>query len=52
MHGTTVLQGGEPLFYTEWRVMRMNKRQFNFHDLLEFGLFMLALRTFIYMICQ
>ncbi len=28
------------------------KNEFDFHDLMQFGLFLIALLTFIYMICH
>lgn len=36
-------------FYIRWEVMRM-KNQFDFNDLMQFGLFIIALLTFIYLI--
>ena len=44
--GITVLQGGGPLFYIEWGVMQM--RHFDFKDLMAFGMFILALLTFVF----
>ena len=52
--GTIVLQGGWPLFLHRMGVMPMNKNKklFDFKDLMAFGMFILALLTFIYMICH
>ena len=51
---TTVLQGGWPLFLHRMGVVLMNnnKNQFDFKDLMAFGMFILSLLTFIYMICH
>ena len=43
---TTVLQGGEPPFYIGMGVMRM--KHFDFKDLMAFGMFILALLTFVF----
>ena len=47
----TVLQSGRPPFIHRMEVMRM-KNLFDFNDLIQFGLFILALLTFIYLICH
>lgn len=47
--GTIVLQGGfEPILHRK-EVVRM-KNKFSFSDLMQFGLFLIALLTFIYLI--
>lgn len=46
-----VLQGGWPSFYIGMEVMRM-KNNFSFKDLMSFGMFLIALLTFIYLICH
>ena len=45
-----VLQGGWPPLH-RMEVMRM-KDHFDFKDLMSFAMFLLALLTFIYLICQ
>ena len=47
--GTIVLQGGWPLFCIEWGVVLMDNNHFDFKDLMAFGMFILALLTFIFM---
>lgn len=52
---TIVLQGGLTfiLFYIEWGVVLMdNKNPFDFKDLLAFGMFILALLTFVFTFCK
>ena len=34
--------------YKEWGVMLMNNRHFDFKDLMAFGMFILALLTFVF----
>ena len=34
--------------YIEWEVMRMNNKHFDFKDLMAFGMFILALLTFVF----
>lgn len=34
--------------YIEWEVMLMNKKPFDFKDLMAFGMFILALLTFVF----
>ena len=46
-----VLQGGWPLFLHRMEVMLM-KNNFDFKDLMSFGMFIIALLTFIYLICH
>lgn len=46
-HGTTVLQGGRPLFLHRMGVVLMDNH-FDFKDLMAFGMFILALLTFIF----
>ena len=48
LHGTTVLQGGWPLFLHRMGVVLMDKNHFDFKDLMAFGMFILALLTFIF----
>lgn len=50
-HGAIVLQGGLTFILYRMGVVRM-KNKFSFTDLMQFGLFLLALLTFIYMISQ
>lgn len=54
--GTTVLQGGWPSFLHRMGVVQMKKKKdrkdFDFKDLMAFGMFILALLTFIYLICH
>ncbi len=50
-HGAIVLQGGLTFILHRMGVVRM-KNRFSFNDLMQFGLFLLALLTFIYMISQ
>ena len=47
--GTAVFQGGDDLILHRMGVVLM-KNQFSFNDLMQFGLFLIALLTFIYMI--
>ena len=49
-NGTTVLQGGWPLFLHRMGVVLMdnNKNHFDFKDLMAFGMFILALLTFVF----
>ncbi len=52
MHGkVTVLQGGRAFHSDRMGVMPM-KNHFDFKDVLTFGLFLLALRTFIFTFCK
>lgn len=48
--GTIVLQGGWPLFLHRMGVVLMNKKNhnFDFKDLMAFGMFILALLTFVF----
>ena len=46
--GTIVLQGGGPLFLHRMEVMLMNNKHFDFKDLMAFGMFILALLTFVF----
>lgn len=48
-HGTTVLRGGWPLFLHRMGVVLMDNHHFDFKDLMAFGMFILALLTFIFM---
>lgn len=41
-----------PFILHRWEVMRMDKKPFDFKDLMSFGMFILALLTFIYLISQ
>ena len=50
-HGAIVLQGGLTFILYRMGVVRM-KNKFSFTDLMQFGLFLLALLTFIYMISR
>lgn len=51
-----MLQGGWPLFYIGMGVVLMKKKKddklFDFKDLMAFGMFVLALLTFVYLICH
>ena len=49
-NGTTVLQGGVGFILHRMEVMSM--KHFDFKDLMAFGMFILALLTFIYLICH
>ena len=46
---TTVLRGGLTFILHRMVVMRMNNRNFDFQDLMAFGMFILALLTFIFL---
>ena len=46
--GTIVLQGGGPLFLHRMGVVLMNNNHFDFKDLMAFGMFILALLTFVF----
>ena len=48
--GTTVLQGGWPLFLHRMGVVLM--KHFDFKDLMAFGMFILALLTFVFTFCR
>ena len=48
---TTVLQGGIDPFYYRMGVVHM-KNKFSFNDLMQFGLFLIALLTFIYLLSR
>lgn len=48
-HGTIVLQGGLTFILHRMGVVLM-KNKFSFNDLMQFGLFLIALLTFIYLI--
>ena len=48
-HGAIVLQGGLTFIPKRMGVVHM-KNKFSFNDLMQFGIFLLALLTFIYMI--
>ena len=50
--GITVLQGGWPLFLHRMGVVLMDKRPFDFKDLISFGMFILALLTFVFTFCR
>lgn len=50
-YGTTVLQGGVDLHLLRMEVMPM-KNHFDFMELMTFGLFLLALLTFIFTFCK
>ena len=43
-----VLQGGWPLFLHRMGVALMDKKSFDFKDLMAFGMFILALLTFVF----
>lgn len=43
-----MLQGGWPLFLHRMGVVLMNNHRFDFKDLMAFGMFILALLTFIF----
>lgn len=47
---TTVLQGGVAPFLNRMEVMSM--KHFTFQDLMAFGMFILALLTFIVLFCK
>ena len=47
---TTVLQGGVAPFLNRMEVMSM--KHFTFQDLMAFGMFILALLTFIFLFCK
>ena len=46
--GTTVLQGGLASILHRMRVVLMDKKPFDFKDLMAFGMFILALLTFVF----
>ncbi len=48
---TTVLQGGLTSHFYEMGVMPM-KNHFDFKDIMTFGLFLLALLTFVFTFCK
>ena len=48
IYGTIVLQGGWPLFIHRMGVVLMDKKPFDFKDLMTFGMFVLALLTFVF----
>ena len=48
IYGTIVLQGGWPLFIHRMGVVLMDKKPFDFKDLMAFGMFVLALLTFVF----
>ena len=48
----TVLQGGWPLFLHRMGVVLMDKKPFDFKDLIAFGMFILALLTFVFTFCR
>lgn len=48
-HGTIILQGGLTFILHRMGVVLM-KNKFSFNDLMQFGLFLIALLTFIYLI--
>jgi hypothetical protein len=50
-YGTAVLQGVLTFILHRMEVVLM-KNSFSFNDLIQFGIFILALLTFIYMICR
>ena len=57
LHGTAVLQGGLTSILHRMGVVLMNRKKndknlFDFKDLMAFGMFILALLTFIYLICH
>ncbi len=35
-------------YYIEWEVVLMDKKSFDFKDLMTFGMFILALLTFVF----
>ena len=51
LSGTTVLQGVLASIFLWMEVMLM-KKNFDFKDLMSFGMFLLALLTFIHSMCQ
>lgn len=44
------LQGGRPLILHRWEVVLMDNKHFDFKDLMQFGMFIIALLTFIHLI--
>jgi len=50
-HGAIVLQGGQTFHFSRMGVMPM-KNHFDFKDLLTFGIFLLALLTFVFTFCK
>lgn len=46
----TTVQGGRPLILHRWEVVLMDNKHFDFKDLMQFGMFIVALLTFIYLI--
>ena len=58
LYGTAVLQGGLTSILHRMGVVLMNRKKnndkklFDFKDLMAFGMFILALLTFIYLICH
>lgn len=50
--GVVVYRVCWPFILNRWEVMRMDKKPFDFKDLMQFGMFILALLTFIYLISQ
>ena len=51
-YGAIVLQGGWPLFLHRMGVVLMDKKPFDFKDLMAFGMFVLALLTFVFTFCR
>ena len=52
--GTTVLQGGVDLYSPQngGDAMKNHNHNFDFKDLLSFGIFLLALLTFVFTFCK
>ena len=48
LDGITVLLGGKPRFLHRMGVVLMNNKNFDFKDLMAFGMFILALLTFVF----
>lgn len=44
----TALQGGSPLFLHRTEMMQMDNKPFDFKDLMAFGMFIIALLTFVF----
>ncbi len=52
VHGTIVLQGGLTFILFLHRMGVVLMKNFDFKDLMPFGMFILSLLTFIYLICH
>jgi hypothetical protein len=52
LHGNNRVTGWLTFILHRMGVVRMNNNHFDFNNLMSFGMFIIALLTFIYLICH